>query len=119
MADLIGIITASDPTLRNQSLESACAGFSAEELLEQASALDTFRRRSENLYERVRALLFLYDIHRFHLPPKLPADPYFTDHEKSRPRLPFTGYEHLLRRPFEEAIDEFLSQQQEQRPNDL
>ncbi len=33
-----------------------------------AQALDRFRRASDNLYERVRALFFLYAIHRFHLP---------------------------------------------------
>ena len=33
-----------------------------------APQLDAFRRTSDNLYERVRALFFLYAIHRFHLP---------------------------------------------------
>ena len=32
--------------------------------------LDVLRRQSDNLYERVRALFFLYAIHRFHLPNK-------------------------------------------------
>ena len=78
--DLIRIITAAEPALRNQSLEAACAGLSADELLQQCARLDAFRRRSENLYERVRALFFLYAIHRFHLPPKLGVT-------HSRPRL--------------------------------
>ena len=30
--------------------------------------LEQLRHSSENLYERVRALFFLYAIHRFHLP---------------------------------------------------
>ena len=59
MTDLIAIITATDPALRNQPLEAACAELSLEELLEQCAGLDAFRRRSENLYERVRALLTL------------------------------------------------------------
>src|SRR5207244_13289827 len=66
------IITATDPAIRNQSLERACAGLSAEQLLGQCDALDDLRRHSDSLYERVRALLFLYAIHRFHLPPQLP-----------------------------------------------
>ena len=66
MPDLISIITAADPALRNRSLEGACASLAPEALLKQCDALDTFRRRSENLYERVRALYFLYAIHRFH-----------------------------------------------------
>ena len=37
-------------------------------LLAECAALDRFRRPSDNLYERVRALFFLYAIHRFHLP---------------------------------------------------
>src|ERR1051325_10259626 len=68
MPDLIGIITSADPGIRNQSLEKACAGLSVEALLTEAAALDRFRRRSRNLYEQVRALFFLYIIHRFHLP---------------------------------------------------
>ena len=71
MPDLIRIITAAEPALRNQSLEGACAGLSLDELLQQCAKLDEFRRHSENLYERVRALFFLYAIHRFHLPAKL------------------------------------------------
>ena len=71
MPDLIGIITATDPAVRNQSLDSVCSGLSVDELLRQCAELDTFRRRSDNLYQRVRALFFLYAIHRFHLPAAL------------------------------------------------
>ena len=71
---LISIITATDPQLRNQSLEGACAeSADRRNCWQQCDALDAFRRRSENLYERVRALFFLYAIHRFHLPGKLDA----------------------------------------------
>ena len=72
MSDLSHIITATDPTLRNQSLDQACAKLSLEDLVRECAELDDFRRRSDNLYERVRALFFLYAIHRFHLPAKLP-----------------------------------------------
>ena len=87
MADLISIITATDPALRNQSLEGACAELSLEELLKQCAQLDAFRRRSENLYERVRALFFLYAIHRFHLPSKLLEPSRLTPHAPSSPSL--------------------------------
>src|SRR6266853_639408 len=117
MIDLIGIITAADPGIRNQSLEGACADLSARQLLEQCAALDAFRRRSDNLYERVRALFFLYAIYRFHLPPKL-QDPSLLTRHASHPLIPFKGYEHLLQRRFEEAIDHFLQAQHEQGPND-
>src|ERR1035437_3409395 len=117
MVDLISIITATEPDLRNQSLEGACASLSPEALLEECAALDAFRRRSENLYERVRALFFLYAIHRFHLPVKLEAASRITRHV-SRSLIPFKGYEHLLQRRFEEAIDHFLTVQQAEGPSD-
>jgi hypothetical protein len=117
MVDLLSIITAAEPDLRNQSLEGACAGLSPESLLQQCDALDAFRRQSENLYERVRALFFLYAIHRFHLPPKLESVSRFTFHA-SRSLIPFKGYEHLLQRRFEEAIDHFLAVQQAEGPSD-
>lgn len=113
MPDLLRIITATDPAQRDEPLERACAKLSAAELLQQCGALDAFRRRSENLYERVRALFFLYAIHRFHLPPKLLAAS-----AGSASLVPFRGYEHLLQRRFEEAIDHFLAVQQAEGPSD-
>ena len=101
---LIEIITATDPLVRNQSLEALCEKASATELIAACTELDAFRRRSNNLYERVRALFFLYAIHRFHLPEKLSAG----DHNAM---IPFRGFEHLLQRRFEEATDEFLAVQ--------
>ena len=97
---LIEIITSADPKIRNQSLDAICAKASAEELLTAGAELDAFRRRSDNLYERVRALFFLYAIHRFHLPGKL------TDGADGM--IPFKGFEHLLQRRFEEALEQFL-----------
>jgi galactokinase/mevalonate kinase-like predicted kinase len=116
MADLISIVTATEPELRNQSLEGACADLSLEKLLEQCAKLDAFRRTSENLYERVRALFFLYAIHRFHLPIQL-GSTRNTQHA-TRSLIPFPGYEHLLQRRFEEAIDHFLAVQHSDGPSD-
>ncbi len=110
MQRLTRIITAPDPELRNQSLDSACSRLSSTELLEECADLDAFRRRSENLYERVRALFFLYAIHRFHLPTRPGLG--------QRGRVPFKGYEQLLHRRFEEAIDSFLAAQQAEGPSD-
>jgi hypothetical protein len=117
MPDLISIITTAEAELRNQSLAGACAGLSADELLKQCRDLDAFRRRSENLYERVRALFFLYAIHRFHLPVKLQAASRNTP-PASHSLIPFKGYENLLQRRFEEAIDHFLAVQQAEGPSD-
>ena len=101
MPDLIGLITAADPATRNRSLDEVCAGLATSDLLAQGDALDVFRRRSDNLYERVRALFFLYGIHRFHLPRELlRRDGATTSAGNSRSRIPFSGYELLLRRRF-------------------
>src|SRR2546421_8252015 len=115
MPNLIGIITSTDPSVRNQSLDALCARLSLKALMEECIELDTFRRRSENLYERDRAPFFLYALHRFHLPAKLGT----RNPKRETPGLvPFKGYEHLLQRRFEEAIDSFLSVQQTGGPSD-
>ncbi|MBE2225592.1 MAG: UTP--glucose-1-phosphate uridylyltransferase, partial [Anaerolineae bacterium] len=110
MSQLIEIITSSDPAIRNLSLDAFCREATLAELQDECAALDTFRRQSDNLYERVRALFFLYAIHRFHLPEK--------EGMIASGHIPFDGYMHLLKRRFEEAIDVFLSTQQEDGAND-
>ena len=114
MHSLTDLITSADPALRHQSLDALCAPMDAKQLFVEAGALDTFRRRSENLYERVRALFFLYAIHRFHLPAKL--DPAARSPQPAL--IPFKGYELLLQRRFEEAIDHFLAVQETEGPGD-
>src|SRR5688572_21522819 len=106
---LTEIITASDPAVRNQSLDGVCRGASLDQLLAECAALDTFRRESDNLYERVRALFFLYAIHRFHIPRIAGLNQHGL--------IPFNGYEHLLHRRFEEAIDTFLKAQETNGPS--
>ena len=110
MQNLIDLITATDPAVRDLSLEAAGAGATLGDWLEQAVQLDAFRRRCPNLYERVRALFFLYAIHRFHLPQ--------ADGLKPSGFVPFEGYEHLLARRYEEAVESFLRAQAEQGPSD-
>jgi hypothetical protein len=116
MSDLTKIITATDAGLRNASLESLCARLSAEALLQECAGLEAFRRRSDNLYERVRALFFLYAIHRFYLPAKLGSGGRLND--ESKHLIPFAGFEHLLQRRFEEAIHSFLTVQAAQGASD-
>ncbi len=110
MSKLLNIITSGDASVRDRDLAAVCDELSLEKLLVECGALDNFRREAENLYERVRALFFLYALHRFHLPPKLPASRLV--------RIPFEGYEHLLNRRFTEAIDTFLRAVAEQGPGD-
>ncbi|MBI3957670.1 MAG: UTP--glucose-1-phosphate uridylyltransferase [Chloroflexi bacterium] len=109
MSQLIPIITSPDPAIRDRSLEGFARNASLAALLDECRALERMRRENANLYERVRALFFLYALHRFHLPAK--ADLPGQGH------IPFDGYEHLLQRRFEEAIDRFLAQQAADGPN--
>ena len=109
-SQLVQIITSADPAVRDRSLDAFCRTASLRELMDECASLEVFRRQSENLYERVRALFFLYAIHRFHLPQRL-----------SRQRgalVPYDGYAHLLKRRFEEAIDLFMAVQQQNGPSE-
>jgi len=114
MARLTRIITSPDAAVRDQSLDTLCADLGAAELLAEAAELDAFRRHADNLYERVRALFFLYAIHRFQLPPRLANSASAT----SRGLIPFRGFEHLLQRRFEEAVEVFLKAQLAEGPSD-
>jgi hypothetical protein len=107
---LVDLITSRDEAVRNRSLDDLCGEMSFTALLDECTALEEFRRQSENLYERVRALFFLYAIHRFHLParPEL----------KFGGQIPFHGYEQLLQRRFEEAIEIFSAAQKADGPSD-
>ncbi|HEU5317816.1 MAG TPA: UTP--glucose-1-phosphate uridylyltransferase, partial [Chloroflexota bacterium] len=108
---LVDIITAAEPAQRNRSLESLFAsGASVDLLLDEATTLERFRRASDNLYHRVRALFFLYAIHRFYLPR--------TAGLPDRGAIPYDGYTHLLNRRFEEAIKVFLAAQSRGGPSD-
>lgn len=110
MSRLAHIVTSSEPDIRNRSLESVAAACDAAQLLAECGALEDLRHRSGSLYERVRALLFLSAIHRYHLPGK--------DGVARTGRIPFAGQEHLLARRFEESIRCFLSEQSARGPNE-
>ena len=108
--NLLGLITSPDPAVRDRSLDDLAAAASLEELLAECDALDAFRRQSPNLYERVRALFFLYAIHRFHLPTRAGL--------RTSGLIPFQGFEHLLERRFEEAIEVFSQTQKAEGASD-
>jgi hypothetical protein len=109
VSPLARVITATDLETRNRSLDALCRHATLEELAAECDSLDRFRRTSDNLYERVRALLFLYAIHRYHIPLREPAG--------ARAQIPFAGYSALLKRRFEEAIDLFLAAQKAAGPS--
>ena len=109
MINLVSIITATDPAIRNRSLDTECRGLSLDQMLAECRELDEFRRRCDNLYDRVRTLFFLYAIHRFHLPNRLVG--------RESGRIPFGGYEHMLNLRYPEAIEVFLASLVEDGPS--
>ena len=111
MSLLTGVITASgrgSATARSMPCAASCRSKSCSP---SAQALDRFRRTSDNLYERVRALFFLYAIHRFHLPLR-------ARRRDAARRFRSRATRNLLKRRFEEAIDLFLAAQAERGPSD-
>ncbi len=103
MSVLTAIITAENQEVRDQALDAFCQSASLEQLLLECQSLEDFRHTGTNLYEQVRALFFLYAIHRFHMPAKKGVS--------ACGLIPFDGYDDLLHRRFEEAIQRFLSVQ--------
>ena len=98
---LIAAIRATDPTERDRPLSDLIAGLDPEALAEAADDLDAFRQGAPNLYERVRAAMFLHAIHRYGLQESgaVPAAGH----------VPFEGFEDLLERRFEPAIARFAA----------
>jgi hypothetical protein len=110
MSSLTALITAENAGTRDQALDAFCRLASLDDLLAECKSLEEFRHQSSSLYEQVRALFFLYAIHRFHIPTKKGF--------ASRGLIPFNGYDNLLHRRFEEAIQRFLSVQRTAGPQD-
>lgn len=110
MSQLINIIQAVDLSIKNRSLEEFCKNASPRLLMDEAQELEQYRKSESNLYNRVRALFFLYAIHRFYIP--LQSD------IGTEGIIPFTAYEHLLKRRFEEAIDTLLKVQDKHGANE-
>ncbi len=107
MSRLVAIVTATAPAERDRSLDHVARGASLDELRAECASLDAFRRESTNLYERVRALLFLWALHRFWLPERAPA----------RGRIPFDAALALFDRRFDEALDVLLERERADGPN--
>ena len=107
---LVRIITSSDPSVRNRSLDAVCRDLDANALLAECEDLEAFRRSCESLYERVRACFFIYAIHRYHLPTRVGYP--------SVGHIPYEGYGHYLERRFEEAIACFRRYQAVNGPSD-
>jgi hypothetical protein len=109
MNPFIDTITSSKPETRNTAFDILCKGQSVSELIVRFKELDEFRRDTPNLYERVRASIFLYSGYRFFLmeSTEVPAIG----------KIPVEGAEGILKRNFEKAIAIFLLEMQKNGPN--
>ncbi|MCZ6672530.1 MAG: UTP--glucose-1-phosphate uridylyltransferase, partial [Verrucomicrobia bacterium] len=104
MSTLVQLITTKNKAERDTPLEEAIHQMSFEDLIAECEALDAFRRTQESLYEKVRALFFLYALHRFHLPKHYGSD--------QAGLLSFEANQLILNRRFEEGIEQFLNQKE-------
>jgi len=99
-------ITTDQPILRNRSFKSLCQGLSLPILLQYLEELDTFRQQTQNLYESVRASIFLYEAYRFVLTSH-PAIPQVGI-------LPLEARHQLLERKFQQALEGFKKAAQQE-----
>jgi galactokinase/mevalonate kinase-like predicted kinase len=96
---LIETLTSADPAVRDRSIWDLTSAASAADVLEACEEVEKFRQGSKNLYERVRASMFLHALYRYRL-----------QESASLPTtglIPFEGFEDLLARRFEQAIAAF------------
>lgn len=98
---LLDRITSTDPEVRHQSFESWATGRSVTELLAAAAELEAFRLESNNLYHQVRSLIFLSNLHRFHLSACAPG----------QALVPYAAIEQIRDRRFDQAVSELLRAQ--------
>ena len=104
---LLERITSPDPAVRNLPFETWADGQPETELLAEARRLEEFRRQSTNLYDRVRALVFLSTLHRFHL----------SQTATGSALIPYRAIEHIRDRRFEQALSDLLACQTQHGPS--
>lgn len=101
-------ITSQDPAVRDRSLRLLIAGATTAEILGACDDLEHFRQGAENLYERVRASMFLHALYRYAVQDEVEIDAGL---------MPFDGFKDLMERRFEQAIAEFRTAMRVQGPN--
>ena len=113
---LLDIIQSKEEFIRHFSLMEWCRHASIDILLQQTRELHEFAMKPENnLYEKVRALFFLYAIHRFQFARTNEASQADVSSvpNKALPttgQIPYQGYQFLLERQFAEAINMFYAE---------
>ena len=95
----IATITADEPAVRDRAIGALVAGMTTAEVLAAAEGLEAFRRESKNLYERVRASIFLHWLYRYRVQDAPDVAGGGT--------IPVDGFNDLMERRFEQAIASF------------
>lgn len=98
----IETIKSSNEEIRNRSFFDLCEGIPVKDLIESFEELEKFRQQNSNLYEKVRAEIFLYAGYKFVLMNKNGID--------TGGIIPVSGYKNLLERNFEKSISEFRNE---------
>ena len=108
-ARLIETIQSSDPAIRDSSVRILLKGASFQAILDATADLERFRQTASNLYERVRASMFLHAIFRYEL----------QEHPAIRETglIPFAGFKDLMERRFDQAIESFRKAMLADAPN--
>ena len=100
--DLIATITRPEPEIRDRSLHSLIEDATTAEIVAACGDLERFRQRSENLYERVRASIFLHALYRYAIQDAADVPP--------TGKIPFDGFGDLMERRYEQALAAFHDQ---------
>src|SRR4029077_17102871 len=98
-----------EPGIPDRWLWDLTSGSSTAELLILCEELEGFRRDSKNLYERVRASIFLHAVYPYRIQE--------SGDIANTGLIPFAGFEDLLARRFEQAISSFRSAARRDGPN--
>src|SRR5215831_8504475 len=106
---LIETITHTDPAIRDRSIHELVATASLPEKLQACANLEQFRRTRSNLYQRVRASLFLQALYRY--------DIQDAPGIRGSGLIPFAGFRNLMERRYEAAIAAFGETLRQEGPN--
>ncbi|WP_205500851.1 UTP--glucose-1-phosphate uridylyltransferase [Rufibacter psychrotolerans] len=102
MNPFIQTITSTNPVERNRSFFQMSRTMSSNDLFIALRELDSFRKTTPSLYDKVRAIQFLFAGYRFFLMESAETPP--------TGKIPYAGFEDLLSRRFEHAIATFLKE---------
>ncbi len=101
MNPFIKTIISQEAQIRDKSFQELCSGLSMQQTITYLQELEEFRKKTPNLYEKVRASIFLYAGFRFCLLDSSTIN--------APGKIPIEGYTNLLDRNFEKAISIFHS----------